>query len=214
MDEERLREILEDFIKKLEALLKQLPDDVTEEEKEGVPSLLSKNVLLEILSHEGIVLESYKDSKGIWTWGVGVTDRSGHTVSRYKDNPQPLSHVIKIFKWLLETKYLPSVLKAFPGIELTESQLAAALSFHYNTGAISKAAWVKSFLRGDTQTAREDFMKWRKPKEIIVRRQKECDLFFDGKWSNDGKGTVFSVRKPSYIPNWSSAKRVDISKEL
>lgn len=178
-------------------------------------SLLNKNVLLEIISHEGIVLEAYKDSKGIWTWGIGVTNASGHTVARYKDNPQTIARVIEIYKWLLETKYLPDVLGAFKGHKLTENELAAALSFHYNTGAIKKASWVKSFLAGRKAIARQQFMNYRKPVEIIERRTKERDLFFDDVWSNDGTATVYTrVRKPSYTPDWGSAERIDISEEL
>lgn len=31
--------------------------------------------------------EWYKDSKGIGTWGIGVTNASGQAVNRYKDDP-------------------------------------------------------------------------------------------------------------------------------
>jgi lysozyme len=178
-------------------------------------TLLTKRVLLEVVCHEGIVKEAYKDTKNIWTWGIGVTNASGHTVERYIDNPQSINRVIEIYKWLLETKYLPDVLKAFEGKKLSESELAAALSFHYNTGAINKASWVKSYMKGLKGIAKQEFMNYRKPVEIIERRTKERDLFFNGKWSNDGTATVFEeVNKPSYTPKWGSAKRIDISKDL
>lgn len=176
---------------------------------------LTKRILLEVISHEGIVQEAYKDSVGVWTWGVGVTNASGHTVQRYINNPQPLSRVIEIYKWLLETNYLPDVLEAFKGQELKESELAAALSFHYNTGAIKKASWVKTWLAGHKSIAKQQFMNYRRPVEIIKRRTKERDLFFNGTWTNDGTATVYTkVNKPSYTPNWGSAKRINISKEL
>ena len=150
----------------------------------------------------------------MWTWGVGVTSASGHGVERYKDNPQTIERVLEIFGWLVQHKYLPAVLKAFKGRELTEEQLAAAVSFHYNTGAIGRASWVKSWLAGNVNTASRQFLEWRRPPEILGRRTKERDLFFTGKWSSDGKATVLQVRKPSYAPSWKSAKRVDITKEL
>lgn len=205
--EEAIRQILEQYVKEIVALLQT----VKEEGNIG----LSNNTLLEIISHEGIVKEAYKDSVGVWTWGVGVTDASGHKVQRYKDNPQTLEKVVAIFKWLLETKYLPAVLKAFEGHDLTEAQLTAALSFHYNTGAIARASWVKSFKEGQLTRARREFMNWRSPSEIIPRREKERDLFFNGIWSNDGHAVVYTrVRKPSYVPDWSSAKQVDLKGEL
>ena len=207
LNAEQLREIIENFIAEINNIFKAAVED---------SSLITKQGYLELLSHEGMVLEAYKDSKGIWTWGVGVTNNSGHIVyPRYKDNPQSIKKVIDIFKWLVETKYLPDVLEAFEGISLTKEQLAAAVSFHYNTGAIKRAAWVKSFKAGNITQARKEIMNYCKPREIIERREKERNLFFDGVWSNDGKTNLYTrVRKPSYSPVWSSLKRIDISEEF
>jgi lysozyme len=176
---------------------------------------ITEKIALEILSHEAIVPEAYKDSKGVWTWSVGITNASGHQVyPRYKDNPQSIQRCIEVYVWLLKTKYGPEVRGAFLGHKLTEAQFAAALSFHYNTGAIQRASWVDSWKAGDTHKAQIQIMEWRKPAEIIERREKERDLFFGGVWSADGKATVYQVAKPSYSPRWSSAKRIDISADL
>jgi lysozyme len=175
---------------------------------------LTPRVALELIGHEAIVPEAYKDSVGVWTWGIGVTNASGHSVDRYKDNPQPIERCLEVYLWLLLEKYIPSVVKAFQGFTLTEAQFAAALSFHYNTGAISRAGWVRKARAGDTARAKAAFMEWNKPREIIERRQKECDLFFEGKWSQDGKATVYDVRKPSYSPNWKTARRIDVKEPL
>ena len=51
---------------------------------------LTPRILGEILQHEGLAREAYRDSVGVWTWSVGITDASGHRVARYRDNPQPL----------------------------------------------------------------------------------------------------------------------------
>lgn len=175
------------------------------------PNPITARIALELISHEAIVQEAYKDSVGVWTWAVGVTNASGHQVHpRYVDNPQDLRKCIEVTLWLMREKYLPTVLKAFTP-PLTEAQLGAALSFHYNTGAIRKATWVKLFNEGDVAGAKLAIMNYRKPAEIISRREKERDLFFDGKWSNDGKAMVYPVRKPSYSPDWKGARRVDVS---
>lgn len=169
----------------------------------------------ELISHEAIVQEAYKDSVGIWTWGIGVTNASGHVVyPRYKDNPQTIQRCLEIFVWLLREKYAPDVLKAFGDYRLTEAQFAAALSFHYNTGAILTASWVKLWQQGKVAAARESIMEWKKPASIVERRGKERDLFFDGKWSGDGKATVYPVSKPSYAPAWGKASRIDIMPAL
>lgn len=161
---------------------------------------LTERTVLEIADHEGVVLESYLDSVGIWTWGVGVTDASGHKVGRYVDSPTSLTRVLEVFEWLLRTNYLPAVLAAFKGHRLAEHQLCAALSFHYNTGAIGSAEWVELWKRGRVAEARLAIMNWARPREIIGRRKCERDLFFDGRWSSDGRVLVFEVQKPGYFP--------------
>lgn len=175
---------------------------------------LTVRTVMEILHHEAIVQEAYKDSIGKWTWGVGVTSASGHSVERYKDNPQSLERCIEVYVWLLRTNYLPAVQKAFEGHQLTEWQWAAALAFHYNTGAIASASWVNSWKAGQTAKASEEFMKWNKPAEIVARRTAERDLFFHGKWSGDGKVMVWPVKKPSYSPDWRNGRKVDVTQAV
>lgn len=153
---------------------------------------LTPRTFIELAEHEGIVTQAYKDSVGVWTWGIGVTDASGHKVGRYKGNPQTLEHCIAVTEWLLRTKYLPDVLEAFKGMQLSEHQLAAALSFHYNTGAIKRATWVQDVLNGKPNKAKKSFMNWSKPPEIIKRRRAERDLFFDGRWTGDGLVLVYT----------------------
>ncbi|MEO1159165.1 MAG: lysozyme [Pseudomonadota bacterium] len=172
-------------------------------------------VAQEIVSHEAIVREAYLDSVGVWTWSVGITNSSGHTVfPRYKDNPQTIRRCLEVFEWVLRTTYVPAVVETFDGFVLTEEQFGAALSFHYNTGGIRRATWVKRWKAGDIAAARTTFMNWSRPPAIIPRRRKERDLFFDGVWSSDGTTTVFPVRKPSYQPDWGGAQKVDIGPVL
>lgn len=175
---------------------------------------ITARIALELVGHEAIVREAYKDSVGVWTWGVGVTSASGHAVERYKDNPQSIERCLEVYAWLLREKYAPAVRKAFEGCALTEAQFGAALSFHYNTGAIGRADWVTSWKAGRTADARAQFMNWRKPPEILERRGKERDLFFDGTWSGDGTALVLPVRKPSYAPDFRNGRRVDIRAEM
>lgn len=175
---------------------------------------LTARCCMELIGHEAIVCEAYLDSKRIWTWGIGITDASGHNAERYIDHPQPLAHCLDIFIWLLRAKYLPAVLRAFAGHPLSEAQLAAALSFHYNTGAIGHASWVALWKAGDVSAARAAFMEWRNPPSIVERRTKECRLFFDGIWSSDGKANVLPVLKPSYQPDFRHAQRLDVMPAL
>jgi lysozyme len=175
---------------------------------------ITERIALELLAHEAIVLEAYKDSVGVWTWGVGVTSASGHLVERYKDSPQTVQRCLEVYIWLLRERYGPAVRAAFAGHPLTEAQFGAALSFHYNTGAIGRATWVQSFKAARLDEAKAKFMEWRKPAAIIERRTKERDLFFDGKWSSDGTAIIYPVRKPSYAPNFGQGRRVMVRADL
>ncbi|GAA0749486.1 lysozyme [Sphingomonas trueperi] len=175
---------------------------------------LTVRIVLEVAEHEAIVPEWYKDSKGVGTWAMGVTDASGHRVGRYKDNPQPIRRCLEVSVWLLRRGYLPDVLKAFT-VPLNEAQLAAALSWHWNTGAIKTSDWPKLVNQGRHAEARA-FLEshYLNGGDLAKRRKAEAALFWDGAWSNDGKTTIYDVAKPSYTPKWSSARRVDISADV
>lgn len=177
-------------------------------------ALLSEKMLLEIAEHEGLVLEAYLDSVNVWTWGFGVTDKSGHLVGRYRGKRSTVVRAIEVYEWLLREKYLPEVIAAFRGRELTEAQLTAALSFHWNTGAIAQADWVQSFLLGRREKAWTEFMNWARPREIIARRKAERDLFFDGRWSGDGVVTMYERVRPNGTIDWRSARPIDIRDEV
>lgn len=174
---------------------------------------ITPRVALELASHEGLVRQAYKDSVGVWTWSIGITNASGHNVERYIGKPQTLERCLEVYVWALE-KYADDVRKVFKDKPLNEHQFAAAVSFHYNTGGIARASWVKKWLAGDVAGARKDFMNWSKPKEIIPRREKERDLFFDGKWSNNGTVTEYTRVKANGQIDWSSAKRTNIKDEM
>ncbi len=172
---------------------------------------VTANIAAELVSHEGLVREAYRDSVGVWTWGIGVTSASGHKVyPRYKDNPQTLRRCFEVFEWVLRRKYLPAIAEVFAGHDLSEHELGAALSFHYNTGGLRRATWARQWREGQISKARASIMNWSHPPEIVSRRRKEQRLFFDGIWSNEGAASEFPVAKPSYKPRFSQAKRVQI----
>jgi lysozyme len=157
---------------------------------------LTPKIAAYVAHEEGMVREAYLDSRNVWTWALGVTNASGHLVHpRYLDNPQPLERCVAVSVWLMERKYLPAVARAFAGHDLAEHEIAAALSFHWNTGKIETADWVELWRDGDRAEARIDFMAWRKPREIIKRRTRERDLFFDAAWPEDMRCPVWSVNR-------------------
>lgn len=165
---------------------------------------------LEVASHEAVVRQAYLDSVGTWTWSVGLTSATGHIVERYIGKPQTMFRCLEIYVWALQ-RYAAQVEKAFEGYELTEEQFAAALSFHWNTGAIGRALWVEYWKSGKTAKAKEAFMNWDNPKSLTERREKERDLFFLGVWSNRGTVTEYTKLNKNSTPDFSSGRQVNIT---
>lgn len=174
---------------------------------------ITRKVALEVASHEALIRQAYKDSVGVWTWSVGLTSASGHNVERYIGKPQTIDKCLDVFIWALK-RYADDVEKAFEGHKLSEAQFAAALSFHWNTGAIGSASWVRHFKAENIPAAKKAFMNWVKPVEITNRRKKERDLFFKGVWSNTGKMGEYTRVRPSGTPDWGSRINIDVSRQI
>jgi len=177
---------------------------------------LSLHVVQYTASLEGMVQEMYLDSEGVATWALGVTNKSGHQVNpRYKDNPQPLQKCCDVSVWLMREAYLPSVLRAFKGYDLNEAELAAALSFQWNTGSIEKTEWVSLVKHGQREAAKK-FLKthYLNNGTLTSRRASEAALFFDEVWPHSMLVPIYPVRKPSYAPNFAKGRLVDLTREI
>lgn len=169
---------------------------------------LSERGAIEIVSHEAIVLTPYYDSVGVLTWGVGHTAAAGEPLpSSMWGKQATVADALRVFRKDAE-RYAARVRAAFTR-PLTQEQFDAAVSFDFNTGAIHRATWVKKFNAGDIAGARKSFMDWRKPKEIIPRRAKERDLFFDGKYTGNGIVSVYPADEKGKVL-WSQGKRVNL----
>lgn len=154
--------------------------------------------IVALLSHEGVVPGPYYDSVGVLTYGVGHTKAAGNpnpakmVAGMPDDLDAELVRVFEVFRKDL-TKYEADVRRAIT-VDITQAQFDAAVSFHYNTGAIHKASWVKKLNAGDVIGAGAAIMNWKKPPEIIPRRQDEQRLFRSG------------VYPPSHITVWKVGK--------
>jgi GH24 family phage-related lysozyme (muramidase) len=162
----------------------------------------------EILSHEAIVLDRYKDSVGVLTIGVGHTAAAGPPDPRQPLEALTVDEAVALFARDLP-RYDVEVERAVK-VPLEQHEFDALVSFHFNTGAIGKAAFVKKLNAGDRAGAAKGMMAWRKPAEIIPRRQKEQELFRDGIYSGDGKVSVYRADKAGRV-QWKKGKRVSIA---
>lgn len=168
---------------------------------------VSQRGLAEIAAHEGIVNYPYFDSVGVRTVGIGHTAAAGEPDPAKNLRAFSVAEIMDIFARDI-AKFEARVRKAFTR-PLTQEQFDAAVSFDFNTGAIDRATWVKKFNAGDVVGARKTIMDWRKPKEIIPRRQKERDLFFDGKYSGNGYATLYPANSAGRVL-WARGERVNV----
>lgn len=165
--------------------------------------------IADIIAHEGVVLNPYKDSKGIWTWLVGHTAMAGlPDPAKNIGETASLVLALKVFKRDIE-RFEARVRAAFKR-PLNQAQFDAAVSFDFNTGGIDRATWVKHFNNGDMAAARKSFMNWRKPKEIIPRRKKEQALFFDGVYSNNGQAPIYTATTDGRV-EWRKGRLTNIA---
>jgi len=171
---------------------------------------LSKKGAMEIVSHEAIVQTPYRDSVDIWTIGVGHTAAAGPPDPKKVDS-LTIKECFELFRKDIQT--VVNEVNAAIKAEVTQSEFDALVSFHFNTGGISKAALTESINNGDKKKAAEEFMNWSKPPEIIPRRKKEQKLFATGTYSGGGKATVYPADKNGKV-DYGKGKKIDLESQV
>lgn len=168
-------------------------------------TVVSPKGIYEIIEHEGIVRKKYKDSKGLWTIGIGhlITTADG---TKYDNVELTLDQVFALFDKDLD-KYEARTNEAFK-VPVKQHEFDAGVSFDFNTGAIHRATWVKTFNEGNRDLAIRQIMNWSRPPEIIDRRRKEQALFANGTYTSDQKFIEYPVKDNGY-PDYSKGKLVN-----
>lgn len=124
--------------------------------------------------HEGVVLKAYRDPVGILTIGAGLTKASGVV------DPKPgmvisNAEASTLLQRALKANYEPSVRDAMPAA--TQQEFDAGVSFHWNTGAIRKASWVKAWKARNWGETKTRLLRWSKAKGKVLpglaRRRRE-----------------------------------------
>jgi len=150
---------------------------------------LSPEGLYFLASHEGIVPGPYLDSVGVWTYGIGHAETSGRAPNPRNmprgmptDLDAELRRVFGVFAADMQS-FAAGVNRAVTA-PMAQHEFDAAVSFHFNTGAIGRATWVKMWNAGNKVEAGRQIMNWKKPPEIIGRRQAEQRLWRTGDYGN------------------------------
>ena len=170
-----------------------------------------------LVAHEGVVPAPYYDSVNVLTYGVGHTRAAGApdpaTLPRGMpaDLDAALRDVFTVFRRDL-VKYETDVDRALAGMSVAQHEFDAAVSFHFNTGAIGTATWVKSWRSGRKAQAAAEMMNWKKPAEIIPRRQAEQALFQSGTYGTKS-AAVWPVNAAGRI-TWKAVRTLSQSQIL
>lgn len=140
--------------------------------------------LEQIILEEGEVLRAYRDIAGVWTIGVGLTAASG-VVTPVRGMVITRAESRALLARAIERNYAPAVNKVMP--LATQTEFDGALSFHFNTGAVASASWVKAWLRGDRTGVRSGLAAWCKAggkvvPGLVARRAREADLILYGRY--------------------------------
>jgi lysozyme len=138
--------------------------------------------------HEGVVLKAYRDPVGVWTIGCGLTAKSGIVQPR-AGMAITRDHASNLLRLALNGNYEPSVHDAMPFAR--QHEFDAALSFHFNTGAIKRASWVRNWRQGNWDKVRDGLQLWVKGGGRVLpglqrRRREEYELMAVGLYVSTG----------------------------
>lgn len=168
---------------------------------------ISARGLIDIISHEGICLDPYLDSVGVWTIGIGETKSDG--IDPQHSPRLTLQQAIDRFKDKRIGQYtaaVDDVMKA-DKLNLNQFQYDALSSACYNFGPGNLHTLCRH--RTVAQIG-EALMLYTKPPEITARRRDEQRLYKAGQYANhDGKVLLFPVTA-NHHPNYHAGQMVDI----
>ena len=152
---------------------------------------ISDKGLEALIAEEGEVLRAYKDVKGVWTIGVGLTKASG-VVDPKRGMVITKEESRRLLRQALSQTYEPEVEKTMSlvdGAKVTrprQEEFDAGLSFHFNTGAIGRASWVNLWKTKASTLAIVSAMKlWNKSggkvlPSLEARRGREATMLLSG----------------------------------
>jgi len=132
---------------------------------------LSIDGAYKLIGREGKRNKAYRDTKGIWTIGVGHTGPEVHEGLLWSD-----TQIMDAFK--ADVKWAEDAVNSCTH-PLNQHQFDALVSFVFNIGA---GAWHKSTMKkllqlGNVAAATDQFDRWRFPPEILGRRMQEKKQF-------------------------------------
>ena len=169
---------------------------------------VSNKGLAFIAAKEGAVTQPYKDSVGVWTFGVGHTRFAGEPdPEKMERKEHSLQYVFHLFKKDI-AKYEAEVDRAVT-VSISQHEFDALVSFHYNTGGIARAKLTGSLNAGNRAKAADQFMGWVRPRSIIGRRTAEMTLFEHGTYGSF-RGLVYQATPAGRVFGGKSVDMLEV----
>jgi lysozyme len=142
-----------------------------------------------LAEHEGVATRAYQDVGGVWTIGIG------HTAAAGPPKPEAGMAITRDEAYALLARDLPRYeqrVEAALG-PVPQAVFDGAVSFDFNTGAITRASWAKAYRAGDREGARRKLLEWNKAggrtiAGLVRRREAEARLIFDGSYDSEDQG--------------------------
>ena len=133
---------------------------------------------------EGLFLESYQDSAGVWTigWGhTGLKHRDGTVYPGRRITPEEADQLLAHDMEKFEDR-----VKRLVAVPLTQNEFDALVSFDFNTGGLARSSLLQRLNRGDMKRsiARSEFIRWinagGRPLRGLARRRASEAMMFTG----------------------------------
>jgi lysozyme len=136
---------------------------------------ITKSTLDFITKEEGARNKAYKDSKGLWTIGVGhlIKADEQHLITATLTDEQVEDLLKSDLKWCSEA------VESSVRVPLKQHQFDALYSLCFNIGgtAFKNSTVVKKINENDLKGAADAILMWNKPAVLINRRNREKTLF-------------------------------------
>ena len=136
---------------------------------------IAKSTLDFITKEEGARNKAYKDSKGLWTIGVG------HLIKADEQNLITATLTDEQVEDLLRSdlRWCSEAVETSVKVPLQQHQFDALYSLCFNIGGtnFAKSTVVKKINENDLKGAADAILMWNKPDVLINRRKRERALF-------------------------------------
>jgi lysozyme len=136
---------------------------------------IAKSTLSFITKEEGLRNKAYKDSKGLWTIGVGhlIKPDEKHLLTATLTDQEVEELLQSDLKWCQDA--VDNNVK----VPLTQNQYDALYSLCFNIGETNfrKSTVLRKINENDLKGAADAILMWNKPEVLINRRKRERALF-------------------------------------